>query len=42
LIAIDAINNPKDFIQSKKIIAEKIPLKLDKLNDSKIELKDLT
>ncbi|MEC9415337.1 MAG: FAD-dependent oxidoreductase [Pseudomonadota bacterium] len=42
LIAIDAINNPKDFIQSKKIIAEKIPMNLDKLTDPKIELKDLT
>ncbi len=42
LIAIDAINNPKDFIESKKIIAEKIPMNLDKLTDPKIELKDLT
>ncbi|HJL93451.1 MAG TPA: oxidoreductase C-terminal domain-containing protein, partial [Woeseiaceae bacterium] len=41
LIATDSINKPKDFIQSKKIIAEKIPLRLDNLTDPKIELKDL-
>lgn len=41
LIAIDAINSPKDFIQSKSLIANRTQLNRDKLSDTDIALKDL-
>jgi 3-phenylpropionate/trans-cinnamate dioxygenase ferredoxin reductase subunit len=41
LIAVDAINAPKDFVQSKQLIADRVKLKLDKLADAATPLKDL-
>lgn len=41
IIAVDAVNSPKDFIQSKKLIAEHATLDLARLPDSDVELKDL-
>lgn len=41
IIAVDAVNSPKDFIQSKKLIAEHAPLDLARLPDPATELKDL-
>ncbi len=40
LLAVDAINRPKDFLQSKKLIAERCALNLDRLADPTVELKD--
>jgi 3-phenylpropionate/trans-cinnamate dioxygenase ferredoxin reductase component len=42
ILAVDAINNPKDFLQSKKLIADRAPIDLERLGDPSIELKDLT
>lgn len=41
IIAVDAVNSPKDFIQSKKLIAEHATMDLARLPDAAIELKDL-
>jgi 3-phenylpropionate/trans-cinnamate dioxygenase ferredoxin reductase subunit len=42
LIAVDAINKPKDFMQSKKLIAERAVIDESLLADSSVELKDMT
>jgi 3-phenylpropionate/trans-cinnamate dioxygenase ferredoxin reductase subunit len=41
LIAVDAINAPRDFVQSKKLIAERAEIMPDKLADASTALKDL-
>lgn len=41
LIAVDAINRPKDFIQSKKLIANHAVINPKLLADSNIELKNM-
>jgi 3-phenylpropionate/trans-cinnamate dioxygenase ferredoxin reductase subunit len=41
LIAVDAINKPKDFMQSKKLIAEHAIIDVSLLADSTVELKDM-
>jgi len=41
LIAIDAINSPKDFIQAKAMIASKSVIDPTVLSDQRIELKDM-
>jgi 3-phenylpropionate/trans-cinnamate dioxygenase ferredoxin reductase subunit len=42
ILAVDAVNNPKDFLQSKKLIADRASMDLDRLGDSRLELKDLS
>ncbi len=41
LIAVDAINSPREFMQSKALIAERAKIDRDKLVDAEIALKDL-
>ncbi len=41
LIAVDAINAPRDFVQSKQMIAEKAVLRTDQLADAGLALRDL-
>ena len=41
LIAVDAVNAPKDFVQSKALIAAHTVLPADKLADSATSLKDI-
>lgn len=41
LIAVDAINSPRDFMQSKTLIAECAKIDRDKLADAELALKDL-
>ena len=40
-IAVDAINSPRDFVQSKQLIAERCELAAEQLADSETQLKDL-
>lgn len=40
ILAVDAINRPKDFLQSKKLIAQRSAIDVDRLADSAVELKD--
>lgn len=42
LIAVDAINRPKDFMQSKKLIADRAVIDQALLADSNVELKEMT
>jgi len=41
LIAVDAINRPKDFMQSKKLIADHAVIEASLLADSDLELKEM-
>jgi 3-phenylpropionate/trans-cinnamate dioxygenase ferredoxin reductase subunit len=41
LIAVDAVNNPKDFVQGKALITNKAVIDVDLLADSEIALKDM-
>ena len=41
LIAIDAINAPRDFVQSKALIAAGEPIEKERLQDPETQLKDL-
>jgi 3-phenylpropionate/trans-cinnamate dioxygenase ferredoxin reductase subunit len=41
LIAVDAINKPKDFMQSKKLIAEHAVIDASLLADSTVQLKEM-
>jgi len=41
LIACDAINAPRDFVQSKALIAAKQKIARDRLADTSVQLKDL-
>ena len=41
LIACDAINAPRDFVQSKALIAERMTIDPRRLGDSGTQLKDL-
>ena len=41
LIAIDAINSPRDFIQAKPLIANAATPDRDKLADTRVMLKEL-
>lgn len=41
LIAVDAINRPRDFMQSKKLIADHVVIDPDRLADSNVDLKDM-
>lgn len=41
LIAVDAINAPRDFVQSKQLIANQVEIATDRLADSGVALKDL-
>ncbi len=41
LIAIDAINAPRDFVQSKALIAAGEPIEKERLGDPETQLKDL-
>ena len=41
LIAVDAINRPKDFMQSKKLIAEHAVIDTSLLADSTVQLKEM-
>jgi 3-phenylpropionate/trans-cinnamate dioxygenase ferredoxin reductase component len=40
LLALDAVNLPRDFMAAKKVIAERAPLDLDRLADASLSLKD--
>ncbi len=42
IIAADAVNSPKAFVQSKALIAARASVDRDKLCDAEIELKDLS
>ncbi len=42
LIAVDAVNAPKDFVQSKRLIAAAAPIDVVQLANSELELKDLS
>ena len=41
LIAVDSVNNPKDFLISKKLVANKLKISSDVLGDQSVDLKDL-
>jgi 3-phenylpropionate/trans-cinnamate dioxygenase ferredoxin reductase component len=41
LIAIDAINSPREFVQSKALIAANAVIDRDRLSDAEVQLKDL-
>jgi 3-phenylpropionate/trans-cinnamate dioxygenase ferredoxin reductase subunit len=41
LIATDAVNSPKEFVQSKALIASRMQISRDRLADTDIQLKDL-
>ena len=41
LLAVDAINAPRDFVQSKQLIANRVEIATDRLADSEVALKDL-
>ena len=41
LIATDAVNSPKEFVQSKALIASRMQIGRDRLADTDIQLKDL-
>jgi 3-phenylpropionate/trans-cinnamate dioxygenase ferredoxin reductase subunit len=41
LIAVDAVNAPKDFVQSKPLIAAHAKIDPDILGDANIPLKDM-
>lgn len=41
LIATDAVNSPRDFVQSKALIAAATNVDRDKLEDAEVQLKDL-
>jgi 3-phenylpropionate/trans-cinnamate dioxygenase ferredoxin reductase component len=41
ILAVDAVNNAKDFLQSKKLIADRATMDLERLADASIELKNL-
>ena len=41
LIATDAINSPRDFVQSKQLIADRAAIDMEKVADADIPLKDL-
>ncbi len=41
LIAVDAVNSPRDFMQSKQLIAAKVAVEVGKLADPAVALKDL-
>jgi 3-phenylpropionate/trans-cinnamate dioxygenase ferredoxin reductase subunit len=41
IVAVDAVNNPKDFLQSKKLIADRASMNVDRLAAADVELKDL-
>lgn len=42
IIALDAVNKPKDFLQAKKLIADGKTMKLNMLSDTRTDLKDLS
>jgi 3-phenylpropionate/trans-cinnamate dioxygenase ferredoxin reductase subunit len=42
LIATDAVNAPKEFVQSKALIAAHAKVDRDKLADTDVQLKDLS
>ena len=41
LIAVDSVNNPKDFLIAKKLVANKVKISSDVLCDQSVDLKDL-
>jgi 3-phenylpropionate/trans-cinnamate dioxygenase ferredoxin reductase subunit len=41
ILAVDAVNNPKDFLQSKKLIADRARMDLARLSEAGTELKNL-
>lgn len=41
ILAVDAVNSPKDFLQSKKLIADRARMDLARLPDAALELKNL-
>jgi 3-phenylpropionate/trans-cinnamate dioxygenase ferredoxin reductase component len=41
LIALDAVNLPRDFMAAKKVIAERAPLDLSRLADASVSLKEV-
>ncbi|MXP26374.1 NAD(P)/FAD-dependent oxidoreductase [Altererythrobacter indicus] len=41
VIAVDAVNNTKDYVQGRKLIEARIPVSPDTLMDTEIPLKDL-
>ena len=41
LIAVDSVNNPKDFLISKKLVANKLKISSDVLCDQSVDLKGL-
>jgi 3-phenylpropionate/trans-cinnamate dioxygenase ferredoxin reductase subunit len=42
LIAADAVNSPREFVQSKALIAANTPVDREKLGDVNTEIKDLS
>ena len=41
LIACDAVNNPKEFLICKKLVANKVKISSDKLKDPTLDLNNL-
>jgi len=41
LIAVDAVNSPREFMQSKPLIAQRSKIDVEKLADAEVALKDL-
>ena len=41
LIAVDAVNNPKDFLICRKLVANKVKIKTDMISDLNLNLNDL-
>ncbi len=40
LIAVEAINHPKDYVAARKLIAERVRPNIDKLSDPRVSLKE--
>jgi 3-phenylpropionate/trans-cinnamate dioxygenase ferredoxin reductase subunit len=41
LVAVDAINSPRDFMQSKELIANRVVIDPEQLADADVVLRDL-
>ena len=41
LVAVDAVNNPKDFLICRKLVANKVKIKTDMISDLNLNLNDL-
>ena len=41
LVAVDSINNPKEFLICRKLVANKVKIKTDMISDLNLNLNDL-